>query len=97
MRVSLNWLKDYIDLPTEETAVLVRAFDMLGHAVEDVEEFTVGWTDVYIGKVLRIESHPNADSVRVTFVDLGDGEEHQIIGCAGCDTRRRASGRLRYR
>ena len=79
MRVSLNWLKDYIDLPTEETAVLVRAFDMLGHAVEDVEEFTVGWTDVYIGKVLRIESHPNADSVRVTFVDLGDGEEHQII------------------
>jgi phenylalanyl-tRNA synthetase beta chain len=79
MRVSLNWLKEYIDLPTEDPTELARAFDMLGHAVEDVEHYSVGWSDVYIGKVLRIESHPNADSVRVTHVDLGDGQEHQII------------------
>ncbi len=79
MRVSLNWLKDYIDLPTEDPVELARAFDMLGHAVEDVETISVGWTDVYIGRVLRIEPHPNADSVRVTYVDLGDGAEHQII------------------
>ncbi len=79
MRVSLNWLKEYIDLPTEDPTELARAFDMLGHAVENVEHYTVGWSDVYIGKVLRIESHPNADSVRVTHVDLGDGQEHQII------------------
>ena len=79
MRVSLNWLKEYVDLPTEDIDELTRAFDMLGHAVEEVEHYTVGWTDVYIGRVLRVESHPNADSVRVTYVDLGDGEEHQII------------------
>ncbi len=79
MRVSLNWLKEYLDLPTEDPDELARAFDMLGHAVEDVEVFGVDWTDVYIGKVLRIEAHPNADNVRVTHVDLGDGTEHQII------------------
>ncbi len=79
MRVSLNWLKDYIDLPTEDPAELARTFDMLGHAVEEVEHFSVGWTDVVIGKVLRVEAHPNADAVRVTHVDLGDGEERQII------------------
>jgi phenylalanyl-tRNA synthetase beta chain len=79
MRVSLNWLKEYIDLPTEDPVELARAFDMLGHAVEDVEHYTAGWSDVFIGKVLRIEDHPNADSVRVTHVDLGHGEEHQII------------------
>jgi len=79
MRVSLNWLKEYIDLPTEDPTQLARAFDMLGHAVEDVEHYAARWSDVYIGKVLRIESHPNADSVRVTYVDLGDGQEHQII------------------
>ena len=79
MRVSLNWLKEYVDLPTEDPVELARTFDMLGHAIEEVEHFTVGWTDVYIGKVLRIESHPNADAVRVTHVDIGDGEEHQII------------------
>ncbi|MEA2000750.1 MAG: phenylalanine--tRNA ligase subunit beta [Actinomycetota bacterium] len=79
MRVSLNWLKDYVDLPTTDTVELSRAFDMLGHAVEDVEHFDAGWTDVIIGRVLRIESHPNADNVRVTHVDLGDGVEQQII------------------
>ena len=79
MRVSLNWLKEYVDLPTEDPAVLARTFDMLGHAVEEVETFEVGWTDVFIGKVLRVEPHPNADAVRVTHVDLGDGQEHQII------------------
>jgi phenylalanyl-tRNA synthetase beta chain len=79
MRVSLSWLKEYIDLPTEDTAELARAFDMLGHAVEDTEHFTADWTGVVIGKVLRVEPHPNADAIRVTHVDIGDGGEHQII------------------
>lgn len=79
MRVSLNWLQEYIDLPTTDEAELTHAFDMLGHAVEEVEQFDVEWTDVFIGKVVRIEPHPNADNVRVAHVDLGDGEEHQII------------------
>ena len=79
MRVSLNWLKEYVDLPTTDIGELTHAFDMLGHAVEEVERYDVEWTDVVIGKVLSIEAHPNADNVRVTRVDIGDGEEHQII------------------
>ncbi len=79
MRVSLQWLRDYIDLPTTEVDELTRAFDYLGHAVESVEEITADWTDVVVGKVERIEAHPDADKVRVTHVDLGDGELHQII------------------
>ena len=79
MRVSLNWLKEYVDLPTADPVELARAFDMLGHAVEEVEFFDAEWTDVVIGRVLRIEAHPDADNVRVTHVDIGDGAEHQII------------------
>ena len=79
MRVSLNWLREYVDLPTTDPAELARAFDMLGHAVEDIETYEVGWTDVVIGKVSRIEQHPDADNVRVAYVDIGDGTEHQII------------------
>lgn len=79
MRVSLNWLKEYVDVPTDDPEQLARAFDMLGHAVEEVEHFTADWTDVVIGTVVSIEPHPNADNVRVTQVDLGDGKHHQII------------------
>jgi phenylalanyl-tRNA synthetase beta chain len=79
MRVSLNWLKDLVDLPTTDPGELAHAFDMLGHAVEEVQVYEAEWTGVVIGKVLRIEPHPNADNVRVTHVDIGDGTEHQII------------------
>lgn len=79
MRVSLNWLKELVDLPTTEIPVLKRAFDMLGHTTEEITEYTVDWTDVKIGRVERIEAHPDADNVRVTHVDIGDGELHQII------------------
>ncbi len=79
MRVPLQWLSDYIELPTNDVGELKRAFDYLGHAVEAVEEVTAGWTDVIVGKVMEIEPHPDADKIRVTHVDLGDGEPHQII------------------
>jgi phenylalanyl-tRNA synthetase beta chain len=79
MRVSLNWLQEYVDLPTRDQDELYRAFNMLGHHVEEIDHIRAEWTDVFVGKVLRIEAHPNADNVRVTYVDLGDGVEHQII------------------
>lgn len=79
MRVSLNWLKDYIDLPTADTSELKRAFDMLGHAVESIETLEADWTKVLVGKVLTVAAHPDADKVRVTTVDVGTGEPYQII------------------
>ncbi|NND04592.1 MAG: phenylalanine--tRNA ligase subunit beta [Acidimicrobiia bacterium] len=79
MRVSLQWLREFIDLPTEDVAELKRAFDMLGHAVESVEELEADWTTVKVGKVLTVDAHPNADKVRVTTVDVGTGDPHQII------------------
>lgn len=79
MRVSLQWLKEYIDLPTGDPIELRRAFDMLGHAVESIEVLDVDWTSVLIGKVLNVEAHPDADKVRVTTVDVGMAEPYQII------------------
>ncbi len=79
MRVSLQWLKEYIDLPTDDVAGLKRAFDMLGHAVESVEILEADWTSVVVGKVLTVDAHPDADKVRVTTVDVGTGDPYQII------------------
>ena len=58
MRVSLNWLKEYVDVPTDDVDALAKAFDSLGHAVEEIEHLTVGWTDVVIGRVLTVELIP---------------------------------------
>jgi len=79
MRVPLRWLSDYIDLPTTDPDELAHALAMLGHKVEGIEEVGADWTGVVVGRVERIDPHPDADRVRVTHVDLGDGDLHQII------------------
>ena len=79
MKVSLRWLQDYVDLPTTDVAEIKRAFDMLGHAVEEVTHFTADWSDVVVGKVLSVEAHPDADRIRVTTVDTGNSDPYQII------------------
>jgi phenylalanyl-tRNA synthetase beta chain len=86
MKVSLAWLQEFIDLPTADVAELSYAFDMLGHTVEGVEELGVGWTDVYVGKVLDIAAHPDADKVRVCQVDSGTGPTQIICGAWNFET-----------
>jgi phenylalanyl-tRNA synthetase beta chain len=79
MRVSMRWLSELVDLPTSDVGELTRAFDYLGHQVEDIIHYTADWTDVVVGRVESIEPHPDGDQVRVTRVDVGDGSLHQII------------------
>lgn len=71
MRVSLNWVSEYIDLPTRDVEQLRRTLAMLGHEVDGVEIVEPGWSKVVIARVLTVEQHPNADKVRVCTVTTG--------------------------
>ena len=51
MRVSLRWLADYIELPTQDPGELKGVLDSIGHKVESVEVLESGWTDVYVARV----------------------------------------------
>lgn len=86
MKVSLAWLQEFIDLPTADVDELSYALDMLGHTVEGVEKPNVGWSDVYVGKVLDVASHPDADKIRVCQVDSGTGESQIICGAWNFET-----------
>jgi phenylalanyl-tRNA synthetase beta chain len=80
MKVPLSWLKEFIDLPTEDPDQLKSIIGMLGHEVEGYEMLDVGWADVFVGRVEEIASHPDADKVRVCQVDTGNGPEQIICG-----------------
>ncbi len=80
MRVPLRWLQEFIDLPTTDVEDLSYALDMLGHTVESVERLDVGWSGVYVGQVLEIGDHPDADKIRVCQVDSGEGPTQIICG-----------------
>ncbi|MBK5267302.1 MAG: phenylalanine--tRNA ligase subunit beta [Acidimicrobiia bacterium] len=80
MKVSLCWLRDYVDLPIGDPAVLADIFANLGHEVEGVETIEPQFTGVLVGKVLTVQAHPNADKVRLCSVDTGDGPTDIVCG-----------------
>ena len=81
MRVSLNWLSDYITLPTDDPAVVREAFESLGHEVEGIEVLESGWTEVVIAEVVSVEPHPDADKVRLCQVVYDDARTPVDVVC----------------
>ncbi len=78
MRVSLRWLADYVDvaLPAKE---LARRLTMAGLEVESIERTGGDWEGISVGLVTSVDPHPNADRLRLTTVDLGDGERMTVV------------------
>lgn len=78
MLVSYNWLKDYVDfdLSPEE---LAKALTSRGVVVETLTNANPGVEGVVIGKVVEIYHHPNADTLWVCQVDVGEGKVLQIL------------------
>lgn len=81
MKISYNWLKQFIQLQqeAEKTAELLTD---LGLEVEGIEKFQSvkgGLEGVIVGKVLSCEQHSNADRLKVTKVDLGNENIVQIV------------------
>lgn len=81
MKISYNWLKQYVDFaltPTDLGEVLTG----VGLEVEDVIPFETvqgGLEGVVIGEVLECGKHPDADKLSVTKVNVGAGDPLQIV------------------
>jgi|DewCreStandDraft_1066081.scaffolds.fasta_scaffold01403_13 phenylalanyl-tRNA synthetase beta chain len=76
MRVPLSWLSEYVDitLPVEE---LARRLTDAGLEVADVVR-TGDWQNVFVGQVVELRPHPNADRLVLATVDLG-GERQTVV------------------
>jgi len=77
MLVPINWLKDYVEIDVD-IKEFVDKMTMSGTKVESVEETGQNIDKVVVGKIIEITPHPNADSLLVTKVDVGN-EVLQII------------------
>lgn len=81
MNISLNWLKEYLDIEmaAEEVADALTSIGLETGSVEEVESIRGGLRGLVIGKVLTCEAHPDSDHLHITTVDLGDGQATQIV------------------
>lgn len=70
MKVSYKWLKDFVDID-ESAESIAQKLTSSGFEVEDMIYMNEHLHDVYVGKIVKIEKHPEADRLVVCQVDVG--------------------------
>jgi len=81
MRISYNWLKQFIktNKTSEEISILLTDLGLEVEGVEKFESVEGGLRGVVVGLVLTCEKHPNADKLKITTVDIGEEKPLQIV------------------
>jgi len=86
MKVSYNWIKDYIKtdpiaigLTPDQMSVILTDTGLEVEGLEKVETIKGGLEGVVIGEVLTKEKHPDADKLNITTVNIGEEEPLQIV------------------
>lgn len=77
MKVSLNWLKKYVDVDVAPE-VLCEKMTAQGFEVESMEKSSV-MSNVVTAKIKQIQKHPDSDHLQICQLDCGIGEEVQIV------------------
>ncbi len=79
MKVSLNWLKDYVNitLPAKEIA---DRLTMSGNEVGKLDVVGGSWEHVFVGQVTALDKHPNADRLKLATIDIGTERMTVVTG-----------------
>jgi len=84
MKVSLNWLKDYVDIQTQ-VKDLAHLLTMAGLEVEGVHSVGAGLEQVVVAEIVSVRKHPNAD--RLILVETKTGRGTLPIVCGATNIR----------
>ena len=83
MKLSLNWIKDYVDIPENiELSQIAYDLTMSTVEVEGMVELRKEFEGMIVGVVNEILPHPNADKLVICVTDVGGGEVREIV-CGG--------------
>ncbi len=79
MIISLNWIKEYVDLSGIEVDELVKRFGLSTAEIESVTHVGGDLKDIVVAKILSVENHPKSDHLHVLMVDDGSGSPVQVV------------------
>ena len=81
MNVSLNWLRDYLDigLKPEKISEVLTDIGLEVEGLEEVESVPGGLAGIVVGEVVECGKHPGADRLSLTKVNVGEEEPLQIV------------------
>ncbi|CAN5365127.1 phenylalanine--tRNA ligase subunit beta [soil metagenome] len=81
MKISYNWLKEYVktDLSADEIGILLTDCGLEVESIEKFETVKGGLKGIVVGEVKTKEKHPDADRLNITTVDVGTGTVLNIV------------------
>ena len=85
MNISTSWLREWIS-PKVTDEVLAEQLTMAGLEVDGIESVAPAFDNVVVGHVVSCEKHPDADKLNLCQVDVGAGDNLQII-CGASNVR----------
>ncbi len=80
MFVSINWIKEYVDLEGLDIKKLINSFTLATAEVEDIIVKGEDIQNVVVGEILSIENHPNSKKLHLLKVDGGDRIYNVVCG-----------------
>ena len=87
MKVSLNWIKDYVDLPRDmDLTRLAYDLTMSTVEVEGATDLARQFDHMLVGRITEVCPHPNADKLQICRTDIGGGDIRDIV-CGGTNVR----------
>ena len=81
MKISYNWLKDYLecDLSPEAVAEALTSIGLEVDSLDQVEEIPGGLAGVIVAEVVECVEHPDSDHLHITKLNTGEGELLQVV------------------
>lgn len=79
MNISLNWLSSHLDLSGKSIKEIDDLFTFAGVEVEGIETKGISSEKIVVAQIKEAVQHPNADKLKVTQVDAGEGTLRQIV------------------
>ena len=80
MKISLDWIKDYVELPDLSPREMGVKFTLSTCEVEGVEETNAHMEQVTVVEITKVEPHPEADKLRLVSFETGSGERKVVCG-----------------
>ena len=80
MKISLNWIKDYVDLSGIDTEEIVKRFNLSTAEIENVEYMGAKTHGVVFGKILEVSNHPTNSHWHILKVDVGSKTLQIVCG-----------------
>ena len=80
MKISLEWLNEFVDTSDLTVEQIVHELTMSGLEVEDIETVGAKFSNIKTAQIKDIKQHPNADKLHLVEVDLGGAVKTVVCG-----------------